>query len=1143
MCGEIFCFLRMKKDRFKITALAAISISFLLLLFSFFVPRSDADTSRVAKRVEKILSSRLSQLDSYAQAAMDSDPDQWMDLGRIPEDMVVYRYVGTHLQSWAGQFPVINDEIVRTQYRYRSYRRDRMPSPLADLTPYYSYKRFASGQSYLLRKVGRDSVSVVVGLKLDANKSIPIDKRYAIRALQTSDGSPVSVFGKPVFKVVNEALPESSALPFYLCRCAFVFLVIGLILLLLYESGLRFALGAIALTAVSVFLLNKNYPLQVGELNSISIIFALNDLFFCSALYLWICRKSLWSKIRTRSWVTAFSVLDISVIIGLLLLAYIEIYKVFVYTHINLDPTKIEIVSKYTVAVMLSLLMLLVSVYLFALLLQPVVSRILHRRADMRSIGGRAGFAIALSAFLLVMGNSLGFKREETITAAWAESLASDRDNAVESQLKRVESQIAADEEVAHLSISQDNSRELRKYLLDHYLYRVLSRYDVRVRIGGDSDALGLDSGVQIERNSRFLYAPLPDQRSRYVGSFQYYVHDHGISTVYVSIEPKVADNSSSISYILGLGRESNDIPSLYSYAKYKGMDRLYLNGSYVYPTKLTTRNHSYFRELGDAHYKEGGYMHFVTKVTPDEIIVISRKAMTWDRYMLALAVFSLVFFGVESIFALRRRKPLLHQRNSIKKTIAILIVVCLSLAMAVLVVFSVTFVVNRNESNARSMMSDKANSIRTMLQRGLRSYNSSDGIVSRETIDLLHRVSDNSACDISLYGADGKILLSTSPELFERMVVGSRINENAYRRIIYHNEGYCIEREKYGPRRIYTMYAPILGSDGNILTIFAAPYMERNYDFQLDTLTHTVSIIVVFLILLMLSISLVSYFVDKAFKPLSEMSRKMEAGDVDRLEYIDYDRQDEISALVESYNRMVTDLTASTKILAQAERDKAWSDMARNVAHEIKNPLTPMRLQIQRIQRLKSAGDPSWQSKFDDMSQVLLDHIEILTDTANQFSDFARLYSEEPIEMDLDKLLQSEIGLYDNREGVTFSYLGLTGAVIHGPKPQIVRVFVNLLNNAVQACEGQEETLISVSLRNGVDPAFYEIVFEDNGPGVSEDNLSKLFTPKFTTKSSGSGLGLSISRSILERCGATLSYSRSFKLGGACFTIRYPKA
>ena len=104
-------------------------------------------------------------------------------------------------------------------------------------------------------------------------------------------------------------------------------------------------------------------------------------------------------------------------------------------------------------------------------------------------------------------------------------------------------------------------------------------------------------------------------------------------------------------------------------------------------------------------------------------------------------------------------------------------------------------------------------------------------------------------------------------------------------------------------------------------------------------------------------------------------------------------------------------------------------------------------------------------------------------------------------------------------------------------------RVFVNLLNNAVQASEDREDGRVAVSLRNGSSPDFYEIVIEDNGPGVSEENIDKLFTPKFTTKSSGSGLGLSICRSILERCGASITYSRSFRLGGACFTILYPKS
>jgi signal transduction histidine kinase len=112
------------------------------------------------------------------------------------------------------------------------------------------------------------------------------------------------------------------------------------------------------------------------------------------------------------------------------------------------------------------------------------------------------------------------------------------------------------------------------------------------------------------------------------------------------------------------------------------------------------------------------------------------------------------------------------------------------------------------------------------------------------------------------------------------------------------------------------------------------------------------------------------------------------------------------------------------------------------------------------------------------------------------------------------------------------------------GPKPQLTRVFVNLINNSVQAMteRGDSDGTVRISLRNSITEGFYDIVFEDSGPGVADENIDKLFTPNFTTKNGGSGLGLAISRSVLERCGASISYSRSFALGGACFTILYPK-
>ena len=141
-----------------------------------------------------------------------------------------------------------------------------------------------------------------------------------------------------------------------------------------------------------------------------------------------------------------------------------------------------------------------------------------------------------------------------------------------------------------------------------------------------------------------------------------------------------------------------------------------------------------------------------------------------------------------------------------------------------------------------------------------------------------------------------------------------------------------------------------------------------------------------------------------------------------------------------------------------------------------------------------------------------------------------------------MDVLIREEIAMFDNKDNIEFLYVGFEDVKVMGPKPQLTRVFVNLINNAVQAIGDSPDGRVTVSLRNSTEPGYYDIVFEDNGPGVSAENESKLFTPNFTTKNGGSGLGLAISRSILEKCGATINYHRSYTLNGACFTIRYPK-
>ena len=181
-----------------------------------------------------------------------------------------------------------------------------------------------------------------------------------------------------------------------------------------------------------------------------------------------------------------------------------------------------------------------------------------------------------------------------------------------------------------------------------------------------------------------------------------------------------------------------------------------------------------------------------------------------------------------------------------------------------------------------------------------------------------------------------------------------------------------------------------------------------------------------------------------------------------------------------------------------------------------------------------------------------MLEHIDILTETANEFSTFAKLYSEEPVKVDLDKALRDQILIFDNKENISIGYIGMENAFVMAPRPQLIRVFVNLIANAVQAVEIYQQEMaengvevegkIIIALRNSIIDGYYDVVVDDNGPGVKEENLSRLFTPNFTTKSGGTGLGLAICRNIIEKCEGEITYSKAFGLGGASFTVRLPK-
>ena len=255
---------------------------------------------------------------------------------------------------------------------------------------------------------------------------------------------------------------------------------------------------------------------------------------------------------------------------------------------------------------------------------------------------------------------------------------------------------------------------------------------------------------------------------------------------------------------------------------------------------------------------------------------------------------------------------------------------------------------------------------------------------------------------------------------------------------------------------------------------------------------------------------------------------------------HLDYNKKDEIGQLVERYNEMVDELDESAERLARSEREGAWRTMARQIAHEINNPLTPMKLSIQQMQRLKKSGDPRFDSFFDHSTDMLTQQIDSLSRIASSFSSFAKLPEVAPAQVDIAAKLYQVITLFrNNSEHVPIRYVGAEQGVMGiADGEQIGQVFNNLLKNALQAISGRKNGDIIVMLKELPDEL--EISISDNGGGIPEDVQEKVFMPNFTTKSTGAGLGLAISKNIVEAGGGTITFTTTKK--GTTFYVRIRK-
>jgi signal transduction histidine kinase len=392
---------------------------------------------------------------------------------------------------------------------------------------------------------------------------------------------------------------------------------------------------------------------------------------------------------------------------------------------------------------------------------------------------------------------------------------------------------------------------------------------------------------------------------------------------------------------------------------------------------------------------------------------------------------------------------------------------------------------------------------------------------------------------DIHVYNNHGVLIGSSQPLIFNKNLISNRISPSAYFRPTANLNQY----EHIGKLNYLTGYADFYNGDYLQIGYIAIPQFFSQDEIRSEIESFLTVIIHIYLIIIVLAILLSIFIGQQLSAPLNVLENKLKEMRLGRRnEKIDYSLNDEIGQLVIQYNRTVDELEQSARLLAKSERESAWKSMARQVAHEINNPLTPMKLSIQQLQRTKKMDDDRFSDYFDKSTAMLIEQIDNLSRIAGTFSNFARMPEASFERVDIAARLYSVVQLFvNNNEQIQIDYSGSENSVyVYADPEQLVQVFNNLLKNAFQAIPDDKEGFIAVNLHIDNERIITEIT--DNGSGIDNELHNKLFVPNFTTKNTGMGLGLAISKNIIELSGGTISFTSSLN-NGTTFRVILPKA
>jgi signal transduction histidine kinase len=414
-------------------------------------------------------------------------------------------------------------------------------------------------------------------------------------------------------------------------------------------------------------------------------------------------------------------------------------------------------------------------------------------------------------------------------------------------------------------------------------------------------------------------------------------------------------------------------------------------------------------------------------------------------------------------------------------------------------------------------------------------SYFLQDQPASRNT-DSIVSLFDEKICewadinklDINIYNLNGNLLISSNPDLYDKGIVPENLPISILR-ALQAGTGQLLVDRRADTLRYMVTYDYIRNFENKPIAIINLPYFDNDnlkLEEQSNFLIQLTQIYLALFAIAGIVAYLLSNYIAGSLKAIGEKLKETRINDFAPL---DWRFNDEIGSLVSQYNKMLGKLKESADTLAKTERESAWKEMAKQVAHEIKNPLTPMRLNVQFLEKTLKTDDPQ---KLKEFTQSMISQIDTLTAIAGAFSSFANMPELKIEKFSLDEIIQRTTDLYPGYD-LTFDCEDKQ-ITLELDKDQLIRVMNNLINNAIQAVPDDREPKIKVMLSKREKDVL--IAIQDNGCGIPEEQREKIFEPKFTTKTKGMGLGLAMVKSILNGFNADIWLESELNVGTTFF-------